>query len=66
MFGIVLLRQSVDRFHLNLAGSLTTDFVVQCCDLAGISKSRFQITWSKKLQFVLYFCYSYRRFSGER
>ena len=33
MFGIVLLRQSVDRFHLNLAGSLTTDFVVQCCDL---------------------------------
>ena len=34
MFGIVLLsRQSVDRFHLNLAGSLTTDFVVQCYDL---------------------------------
>ena len=34
MFGIVLLRQSVDRFHLNL-GRLTqaTDFVVQCCDL---------------------------------
>ena len=49
MFGIVLLRQSVDRFHLNLAGSLTTDFVVQCCDLAGVSKSRFKITWSKKL-----------------
>ena len=27
MFGIVTLRQSVDRLHLNLVGSLTTDFV---------------------------------------
>ena len=36
MFWVVLLHQSVDRFHLNLVGSLTTDF--------AIKTKRFKIT----------------------
>ena len=36
MFGIVLLHQSADRFHLNLAGSLTNDFAIKTCSVCDL------------------------------
>ena len=58
MFGIVVLCQSVGRFHLNLAGSLTTDFTIKM-SFSVATCCRFKITWSKKLYFVEFFCYFY-------
>ena len=34
LHGIVILRQRVDRFHLNLSDSLTTDFAIKTCSFA--------------------------------
>ena len=36
MFGIALLHQSVDRFHLNLAGSLGNDFAIKTCSVGDL------------------------------